>query len=55
MEFAEDAVQRQLDNTFEHLARCKGAILAVGNHVPANIPDDMMDKYFEALLSRLKR
>ena len=50
-----DAVQRQLDDTFEHLTRCKGAILAVGNHVPANIPDAMMDKYFEALLSRLKR
>ena len=24
-------------------------------HVPTNIPDDMMDKYFEALLSRLTR
>lgn len=50
-----DEVRRQLDRTFETLARCKGAILAVGNHMPPNIPDDMMDLYFDSLLPRLKR
>lgn len=50
-----DAVQRQIDATFEALASCRGAILAVGNHVPPNIPEDMMDRYFDALLPRLKR
>lgn len=50
-----DTVRRDIDNTFESLSKCKGAILAVGNHIPANIPDEMLDKYFEALLPRLAR
>lgn len=50
-----DTVKKQIDDTFEKLSGCKGAILAVGNHVPANIPDEMMDKYFEYLIPRLKR
>ena len=50
-----DEAKRQIDRTFELLSRCKGAILAVGNHLPANIPDDMMDAYFAEVLPRLKR
>ena len=50
-----DAVRRSIDRTFEALAGCRGAVIAVGNHVPPNIPQDMMDKYFDYLLPRLKR
>lgn len=50
-----DDVRRQMDRTFELLSRCRGVILAVGNHLPPNIPEDMMDEYFAALLPRLKR
>ena len=50
-----DKVQRDLDRTFQRLADCKGAILAVGNHMPPNIPDSMLDRYFGYLLPRLAR
>jgi len=50
-----DKVRMDLDRTFERLADCKGALLAVGNHVPPNIPAEMMEHYFEYLLPRLKR
>lgn len=50
-----DKVRADIDNTFERLAVCKGAIVAVGNHLPANIPDDMLDRYFDHLLPKLKR
>ncbi|MBI3986321.1 MAG: hypothetical protein HY343_05350, partial [Lentisphaerae bacterium] len=50
-----DEVRRCVDRTFERLADCRGALLAVGNHMPANIPEDMMDRYFDYLLPRLKR
>ena len=44
-----------IDRTFERLADCRGAIVATGNHLPANIPDDMMHKYFDTLLPRLQK
>jgi hypothetical protein len=50
-----DKVEADIDKTFERLADCKGAILAVGNHLPPNIPDDMLDKYFERMLPKLSR
>ena len=50
-----DQVQRQMDRTSELLAQCRGVILTVGNHLPANIPDAMMDRYIETLLPRLGR
>ena len=50
-----DKVQKDLDMTFERLSDCKGALLAVGNHLPANIPDAMLDKYFDYLIPRLER
>jgi len=50
-----DVVRKCIDRTFESLARCKGAIVAVGNHLPPNIPGEMMDMYFEYLLPRLTR
>ncbi len=50
-----DEVQKCLDRTQQSLAKCRGAIVAVGNHLPPNIPDEMLDKYFDALLPRLVR
>ena len=49
-----DQVKASVDQTLEVLAHCKGAILAVGNHLPANIPPEMLDQYFDYLLPRLK-
>ena len=50
-----DKVRSDIDKTLKKLSDCKGAIFAVGNHLPANIPDAMMDRYFDYLLPRLKR
>jgi hypothetical protein len=50
-----DDVYRCIDRTFESLTRCKGAIVAVGNHLPPNIPAEMLDRYFEYLMPRLGR
>ena len=48
-------VKTDIDRTFDVLEKCSGAILAVGNHLPANIPDDMLDSYYGYLLPRLER
>ncbi len=50
-----DKVKADIDRTFERLADCKGAIVAVGNHLPPNIPDEMLDKYFDYMLAKLRR
>lgn len=50
-----DNVRESIDRTFKSLARCKGAIFAVGNHLPPNIPAEMLDRYFEYLLPLLAR
>jgi len=50
-----EKVQSGLDETFKQLENCKGAILAVGNHLPPNIPEPMMDRYFDYLLPKLKK
>ena len=42
-----DKVRRTVDRSLELASRCKGVILAVGNHIPANVPDDMLDRYIE--------
>ena len=48
-------VKTDMDNTFETAKKCKGVIFAVGNHLPANIPDEMMDKYIEYLRNHWER
>jgi hypothetical protein len=48
-------VEQDIERTFALLKDCRGAILAVGNHLPANIPDEMLDHYIAALLPRLRR
>lgn len=50
-----EKVSNDIDRTFRALASCKGAIFAVGNHLPPNIPTDMLDRFFDALLPRLTR
>jgi len=50
-----DKVKADIDRTFDRLAACKGAIVAVGNHLPPNIPGPMLDRYFENLLPKLER
>ena len=44
-----DQVRASMDRTFELAHNCKGLIFAVGNHIPANVPHDMMDKYIDYL------
>ena len=48
-------VKADIDRTFNHLKDCKGAIFAVGNHLPPNIPEPMMDRFFDYLLPKLKK
>ena len=50
-----DTVRRSIDRTVSALEPAKGAIVAVGNHLPPNIPADMMDRYRDYLLEALKR
>jgi hypothetical protein len=50
-----EAVRQAIRRTAEALRTCRGAILAVGNHLPANIPSSMMDRYMEALRPLLNR
>ena len=50
-----DKVKEDIDKTFKLLEKSPGAILATGNHLPANIPDEMMARYIAELLPRLSR
>jgi hypothetical protein len=50
-----DKVERDIERTFELLPKCRGAIVAVGNHMPANIPDEAMDRYIAAVRPRLAK
>ena len=49
----EERVKEDVERTFTALENCRGAILAVGNHLPPNIPPEMLDLYYERLLPRL--
>lgn len=49
-----EKVRSDIDRTFERLRDCRGAIVAVGNHLPPNIPAPMLDKFFDYLLPRLE-
>ncbi len=48
-----DRVEQEIERTFALLARCRGAIVGVGNHLPANITEAMMDRYLAAVSPRL--
>lgn len=51
-----DVVRDSVDRTFD-LARkhCKGLIFAVGNHIPANVPEEMVDKYIKHVMANWDR
>lgn len=49
-----EQVKQDIDRTFQRFSDCKGAIVAVGNHLSPNIPEAMLDHYFEEILFRLK-
>ncbi|MCS7181034.1 MAG: hypothetical protein NZ891_06770, partial [bacterium] len=46
-----EKVKNDIDRTFEFVenGKCKGLIFAVGNHIPANVPDEICDKYINYL------
>jgi len=50
-----EKVRADIHRTFDILQKCRGAIIAVGNHLPPNIPEEMLDCYFDDLLPRLSR
>jgi hypothetical protein len=50
-----DRARTDIDRTLERLEKCRGAIVAVGNHLPPNVPEEMLDKYFDYLLPKLER
>ena len=51
-----DVVRDTIDRTLD-LAnqKCKGLIFAVGNHIPANVPDEMLDNYIKHLMANWDR
>jgi len=48
-------VRETMDRTFALAPKCKGLMFAVGNHIPANVPDDMLDLYIEHLKANWDR
>lgn len=50
-----DKVQNDIDRTFDRLRDCKGAIVSVGNHLPANINRKSLEQYFQLLGQHLQR
>jgi uroporphyrinogen-III decarboxylase len=50
-----ETVRKSMDRTFALARKCKGLIFAVGNHIPANVPDDVLDKYIEYLRANWRR
>lgn len=50
-----ETVKATMDRTLQLAKRCKGLIWAVGNHMPANIPPEMMDRYIEYLKANWMR
>ena len=50
-----DRVRETMDRTFELAKKCQGMMFAVGNHIPANVPDEMMDLYINYLMANWAR
>jgi hypothetical protein len=48
-----EKVKADMDRTFEAAKRCKGLIFAVGNHLPANISDEMLDLYLDYFVEHM--
>jgi hypothetical protein len=45
-----EQVKADIDRTLEASKKCKGLIFAVGNHLPANIPEAMIENYLSYLM-----
>lgn len=50
-----DVVKSALDRTLDLAKKYNGIMIAVGNHLPPNIPSDMMDRYIEYLKANWSR
>ena len=50
-----EKVKKDIDRTFDALSDCRGAVVAVGNHIPANVPDAMLRRYLGYLKQNLKK
>ncbi len=50
-----DKVKADMDRTFALACKCKGVIFATGNHLPGNIPEEMMEKYIAYFLTHRRR
>ncbi len=50
-----ETVKASMDRTIELGKQCRGLIWAVGNHMPANIPEAMMERYIEYFLANRER
>jgi hypothetical protein len=51
-----DTVRADLDRTLELAERaCAGLIVAVGNHLPSNVPEAMMERYCDYVVSHRRR
>jgi hypothetical protein len=50
-----ETVRACIDRTVKTLRSCRGGIVAVGNHLPSNVPDDMLERYIRYLRDRLPR
>ena len=46
-----EKVREDMDRSFAAAKKCKGMMFAVGNHLPANISDEMMEKYLDYLMA----
>jgi len=47
-----DTVRAAIDRSLALARRCRGVILATGNHLPANIPGPMLEQYRAYLQER---
>ena len=50
-----EQVKAEMDATFKLAKRCPGFMWAVGNHIPANVSDEMCAKYIAYLKANWKR
>jgi uroporphyrinogen-III decarboxylase len=50
-----DAVKAEMDRTFALARKCRGLMFAVGNHIPANVSDEMLDRYITYLRQHWSR
>ena len=50
-----DTVCASIDRTLELAGNCAGLIFAVGNHIPGNVTDEMLDRYVNYVGANLDR